>query len=238
MKLDILAIGAHPDDVELGAGATLALEIKKGKKVGIVDLSRGELGTRGTAELRDEESKNASEILGVTVRENLDLGDGFFDISKDNLIKLIELIREYQPEVLIINSIKDRHPDHSRASEFCSRAAFLSGLIKIETSYKGKPQVNWRPKNVYSYIQWKSLEPDFVVDVSETIDIKIEAILAYKSQFFDPNSEEPETPISSKQFLESIKNVSAELGRVSNVKFAEGFKVEKPICINSLFDIH
>ncbi len=237
MKLDILAIGAHPDDVELGAGATIAKEIANGKKVGILDLTRGELGTRGSAEIRDVEASNSAKILGVSIRENLKLEDGFFEDSKDNQLKIIGVIRKYQPEIVLINAKIDRHPDHTNANKLVSTACYLSGLRKIETIFEDKLQKEWRPKHVYSYIQWKYIEPDFVVDVSDFIDIKIESVLAYKSQFFDSNSKEPETPISSKGFLDSLRNTASELGRVSNVKYAEGFNVERYPAIDSLFDI-
>ena len=194
MKLDILAFGAHPDDVELGCGATLAKEISKGKRVGIIDLTRGELGTRGTAEIRDLEAQNAAKILGVDVRCNLSFADGFFINDRNHQLALIELIRLYQPDVVFCNAIKDRHIDHAKGSSLVSDACFLSGLIKIETKKDGKLQQPWRPKVVYHYIQWQSLIPDFVVDVSSHFDKKIEAVLAYKSQFYDANSAEPETP--------------------------------------------
>ena len=226
MKLDILAIGAHPDDVELGVGATIAKEIANGKNVGILDITRGELGTRGTAEIRDIESRNSSKILGVAIRENLKLEDGFFEDNKENQIKIIEVIRKYQPEIVLINAPKDRHPDHGKAHSLASTACYLSGLIKIDTKFEGEKQKAWRPKHVYSYIQWKYLEPDFVVDVSEYLDIKIKAILEFKSQFFDPNSNEPETPISKHGYLDSIKGSAAEFGKITGVKYAEGFIVE------------
>lgn len=237
MKLDILAIGAHPDDVELGAGATIAKEIANGKNVGILDLTRGELGTRGSAEIRDIESNNSSKVLGVSIRENLRLQDGFFEGNKENQIKIIEVIRKYQPEIVLINAPKDRHPDHGKAHKLASTACFLSGLIKIETELEGNKQEAWRPKHVYSYIQWKYLEPDFVVDVSDFIDKKIEAILQYKSQFHNAYSKEPETPISKSGFVDSIKNISTEFGKITGVKNAEGFITERYPLIDSLFDI-
>lgn len=237
MKLDILAIGAHPDDVELGAGATLAKEVANGKKVGILDLTRGELGTRGNADIRDVESRNSSRVLGIEIRENLKLQDGFFENNKESQIKIVEAIRKYKPEIVLINAPKDRHPDHGRAHSLASTACFLSGLIKIETIIDNKKQIAWRPKHVYSYIQWKYIEPDFVVDVSDFMDTKIKSIIEFKSQFFDPNSKEPETPISSAGFLDSIRNVASEFGRNSGVKYAEGFIVERYPLIDSIFDI-
>ena len=237
MKLDILAIGAHPDDVELGVGATIAKEVANGNKVGILDLTRGELGTRGNAEIRDVESMNSSKVLGTEVRENLRLQDGFFENNKESQIKIIEIIRKYQPEIVLINAPKDRHPDHGKAHSLVSTACFLSGLIKIETKLEGKKQKVWRPKHVYSYIQWKYLEPDFVVDVSDYMDTKINSILEFKSQFFDPNSNEPETPISKAGFLDSVRNMASEFGKNAGVKYAEGFIVERYPLIDSLFDI-
>ena len=237
MKLDILAIGAHPDDVELGAGATISKEIANGKKVGILDLTRGELGTRGNAEIRDKESINSSKVLGISIRENLRLQDGFFENNKENQLRIIEIIRKYQPEIVLINAREDRHPDHGRAHTLASTSCFLSGLIKIETTLNGSKQLPWRPKNIYSYIQWKYIEPDFVVDVSSFMNNKINAILEYKSQFFDPSSTEPETPISKDGFTDSIKNLGAEFGKITNVKYAEGFITERYPLIDSLFDI-
>ena len=237
MKLDILAIGAHPDDVELGAGATIAKEIANGKNIGILDLTRGELGTRGTAEIRDIESLNSSKTLGVSVRENLRLEDGFFEYNKENQIKIIEIIRKHQPEIVLINAPKDRHPDHGKAHTLASTSCYLSGLIKVNTNLDGENQNAWRPKHVYSYIQWKYLEPDFVVDVSEYLDIKVKSILEYKSQFFDPKSNEPETPISKDGYLDSIKGIAGEFGKITGVKYAEGFITERYPLIDSLFDI-
>lgn len=237
MKLDILAFGAHPDDVELGCGATLAKEISKGKRVGIIDLTRGELGTRGTAEIRDQEAQNAAEILGVDVRCNLSFADGFFINDRNHQLTLIELIRLYQPDVVFCNAIKDRHIDHAKGSSLVSDACFLSGLIKIETKKDGKLQQPWRPKVVYHYIQWQSLTPDFVVDVSSHFDKKIEAVLAYKSQFYDANSAEPETPISSKNFIDSVSYRAQDLGRLTGVSYAEGFSVERLVAVDSIFDL-
>lgn len=238
MKLDILAIGAHPDDVELGCGATIAKEIANGKKVGIIDLTQGELGTRGTAETRFEEAENASKVLGVSMRLNLKFADGFFDNDKTHQLVLINKIREYQPEIVICNAIDDRHIDHSKGSKLVSDACFLSGLVKIETKTEtGELQRAWRPKHVYHYIQWKNLEPDFVVDVSEFMETKMKAVLAYKTQFYDANSKEPETPISSKNFTDSILYRARDLGRLVGVEYAEGFNVERFIAVDSLFNL-
>jgi bacillithiol biosynthesis deacetylase BshB1 len=239
MKLDILAIGSHPDDVELGCGATLAKEVSNGKKVGIIDLTRGELGTRGTAETRDEESENAANILGVAFRTNMEFADGFFVNDRIHQIELIKMIRKYKPEIVLCNAIDDRHIDHEKGSKLVSDACFLSGLLKIDTKcedYDGF-QDPWRPKAVYHYIQWKNLQPDIVVDVSGFVETKMKAVLAYKTQFYDPKSKEPETPISSKNFTDSIEYRSRDLGRLINVEHAEGFTVERYPAVNSLFDL-
>ncbi len=237
MKLDILAIGAHPDDVELGCGATIAKEISNGKKVGIIDLTRGELGTRGTAETRDTEAEDARKILGVAVRENLSFADGFFVNDKKHQLEIIKMIRKYQPDIVLCNAIDDRHIDHGKGSKLVSDACFLSGLIKIETELENVIQNPWRPKHVYHYIQWKHIEPDFVVDVSGFMDKKMKAVLAYKTQFFDANSKEPETPISSKNFTDSIEYRARDLGRLIGVEYGEGFTVERYVAVNSLYDL-
>lgn len=234
MKLDILAFGAHPDDVELGCGATLAKEIASGKKVGIIDLTRGELGTRGSAELRDIEAKKAAKILGVSIRENLQFADGFFINDKNHQLEVIKMIRKYKPEIVLCNAIEDRHIDHAKGSKLVSDACFLSGLLKIETQIDGQNQKEWRPKQVYHYIQWKNIEPDFVVDVTGFIEKKNEAILAYSSQFYDPKSDEPETPITSKNFLDSITYRSRDLGRMIGVEHAEGFTSERFVAVKNL----
>jgi len=237
MKLDILAFGAHPDDVELGCGATLSKEISTGKKVGIVDLTRGELGTRGSAEIRDKEATKAAEILGVSVRENLRFKDGFFVNNEKHQLEIIKVIRKYQPEIVICNAIDDRHIDHGKGSKLVSDACFLSGLRRIETSLDEKVQTEWRPKWVYHYIQWKNIEPDFVVDVSGFMQKKIDAVMAYSSQFYDPNSKEPVSPIATKNFTESIEYRAKDLGRLVFVDYAEGFTVERYVAVNNLTDL-
>ena len=237
MKLDILAFGAHPDDIELGCGATIAKAVANGKKVGVVDLTKGELGTRGTAETRKEEASDASEILGLTVRENLGFADGFFKNDRTHQLDIIKLIRKYQPDIVLCNAINDRHIDHGKGSKLVSDACFLSGLIKIETTLNGGSQEKWRPKLVYHYIQWKNIEPDLVVDVSGYIDLKIKSVMAYKTQFYDPKSKAPETPITSKNFIDSIDYRARELGRLVGVDHAEGFTVERYITVDSLFDL-
>lgn len=239
MKLDILAIGAHPDDVELGCGATLAKEVSNGKKVGIIDLTRGELGTRGTAETREVESAMAASILGVAVRENMEFADGFFVNDKVHQLELIKMIRKYKPEIVICNAIEDRHIDHAKGSKLVSDACFLSGLLKIDTKDVNTDswQDPWRPKQVYHYIQWNNLKPDVVVDVTDFMELKMKSVLAYKTQFYDASSKEPETPISSKNFTDSITYRARDLGRLVGVEYAEGFTVDRYIAVDSLFNM-
>ena len=237
MKIDILAIGIHPDDVELSCSGTIAKHIALGKKVGILDLTRGELGTRGNAELRTKEANEAAIILGVSFRTQLNLKDCFFENNEENQKKIIEIIRKHQPEIILCNAISDRHPDHGRASKLVSDSSFYSGLIKIETHSDNKIQQAWRPKAVYHYIQDQYIHPDFVIDISDFIDIKHKAIMAYSSQFYNPSSNEPETPISSKHFIESVNSKMSILGRDIGVKFAEGYTVDRYPGINSLFDL-
>lgn len=237
MKLDILAFGAHPDDVELGCAGTILKEIAMGKIVGIIDLTRGELGTRGTAELRDQEAAAAAQILGVSVRENLRFCDGFFVNDEMHQLEVIKMIRKYQPEIVLCNAVEDRHVDHAKGSQLVSDACFLSGLMKIETQLDGQSQQAWRPKVVYHYIQWKDSKPDFVVDITGFTDKKVDSILAYRSQFYDPNSNEPESPITSKNFLESLHYRTRDLGRLVGVEHAEGFTVERYLAVNRLGDL-
>lgn len=237
MKLDILAFGSHPDDVELGCGGTLAKEISLGKKVGIIDLTRGELGTRGSAEIRDSESARASEILGVYIRKNLRMRDGFFVNDEKHQLEVIKMIRKYKPEIVLCNAIDDRHIDHPKGSSLVSDACFLSGLRMIETELSGEKQEAHRPKVVYHYIQWKNIEPDFVVDISGFMDKKLAAVFAYDSQFFDEKSNEPVTPIATKNFQESIEYRAKDLGRLIGVEYAEGYTVERYAAVNSLSDL-
>ncbi|MDY3317104.1 bacillithiol biosynthesis deacetylase BshB1 [Riemerella anatipestifer] len=227
MKVDILAIGAHPDDVELGCGGTLAKLISQGKTVAIVDLTEGELGTRGTNETRAMEAKKASDILGVVARENLGMKDGFLCNIEEYQMRIIRMVRKYQPEIIFANATDDRHPDHAKAAKLVSDACFLSGLAKIETVENDEVQLVWRPKHIFNYIQWKSINPDFVVDISDFMKKKMEACLAYETQFYNPSSEEPMTPISTKEFLESITYRAQDLGRLSGVSYAEGFTSQK-----------
>lgn len=218
MKLDILAIGAHPDDVELGAGATVAKMVHEGKKVGVLDLTRGELGTRGTAETRRQEAADAARILGIAVRENLEFRDGFFINDEAHQIEVIRIIRKYQPEIVLCNAVEDRHTDHGKGADLVEKACFLSGLKKIETG-----QDAWRPKHVFHYIQWYPLKPHFVLDVTGFVEKKKQACFAYKTQFHDPANAEPDTPISSKLFQDSIENRSKDLGMLIGTQAGEGF---------------
>jgi bacillithiol biosynthesis deacetylase BshB1 len=237
MKLDIVAFGAHPDDVELGCSGTIAKEVSHGKKVGIIDLTRGELGTRGSVEIRNKESKLAAEILGISVRENLDMRDGFFVNDEAHQLEIIKRLRKYRPEIVICNAIDDRHIDHGKGSKLVSDACFLSGLRKIKTTHEGVQQEAWRPTVVYHYIQWKNIEPDFVVDITDFIAQKEASILAYSSQFYSENSNEPVTPIATKNFLESIHYRSRDFGRLVGVDYAEGFTAERYVAVNSLSDL-
>lgn len=236
MKLDILVFGAHPDDAELGAGATIAKEIARGKKVGIIDLTRGELGTRGTAEIRDREAARAAEILGISVRENMEFRDGFFQNDPEHQLAIVRQIRRYRPDIVLCNAVEDRHIDHARGSSLVSDACFLSGLVKIDTRLEGDEawQEPWRPRQVYHYIQWKNLKPDFAIDVTGFIEKKMEAIRAYDSQFYDPGSNEPNTPISSENFLDSVTYRARDLGRLIGVEYAEGFTAERCVAVPGL----
>ena len=228
-QLDILAFGAHPDDVELGCGGTIAKQVNLGNKIGIVDLTRGELGTRGSAEIRDKEAALAAQILGVEFRHCMGFKDGFFQNDEAHQMELVKIIREYRPRIVLANAVSDRHPDHKKGSDLVSSACFLAGLPKIKTG-----QEAWRPDVVYHYIQFEEIEPNFVVDVSDFMSIKMEAVKAFRSQFFDASSKEPETIISSQEFLDSVYYRAANLGRLSRVKFAEGFTTEKLLVSESL----
>ncbi|MFL2608420.1 MAG: bacillithiol biosynthesis deacetylase BshB1 [Flavobacteriaceae bacterium] len=236
-KIDILAIGAHPDDIELGCGGTILNEIHKGKKVGLIDLTAGELGTRGSVEKRKQESYKASKILGVDFRLNLGMKDGFIKNDEKSQIQVIRFIRKYQPDLIICNAPDDRHVDHAEASKLVVSSSFLSGLVKINTKLDNNNQNPWRPNNVYHYIQWKNLEPTFVVDISQHIEKKMEAVLSYDSQFYNPKSEEPDTLISSEKFLDSITARSADFGRLIGVEHAEGFISNKLVGVKSLNDL-
>ncbi|MFL5731224.1 MAG: bacillithiol biosynthesis deacetylase BshB1 [Cytophagaceae bacterium] len=237
MKLDILVFAAHPDDAELSCAGTIVSAIAKGRKAGIIDLTRGELGTRGNAEIRDREAAAAAKVLGIHVRENALFADGFFQNDETHNLELIRFIRKYQPEIVLANAVSDRHPDHGRGSELVSRACFLSGLRKIETKLGNKIQKEWRPKAVYHYIQDRHITPDFVVDISRYWDKKEKAIRAYKSQFYDPMSKEPQTYISDPEFFSFIEARAREMGHAIGVKYGEGFTREKLVGVRDLFDL-
>ncbi len=229
MKLDILAFGVHPDDVELGCAGTIMAAIDQGKKVGIVDLTRGELGTRGTPTTRTQEAAAAAKIMGVDVRENLDMADGFFTNDEAHQRKIIALIRKYQPDIILANAPEDRHPDHGRSAKLVSDAAFLSGLRKIETIHEGVTQTAWRPAYTFHYIQDRFIQPSFVIDITAYMERKMEAVLAYGTQFTNADTSEPQTYISSPQFLETVKARALMLGKRIGVGYAEGYITEKII---------
>lgn len=239
MKLDLIAFGVHPDDVELSCAGTLLVEKENGKRVGIIDLTKGELGTRGTAQTRKTEAANSAKILGVDMRENLGMADGFFKNDQENQLKIIKVLRKYRPEIVLCNAPEDRHPDHGRSAELVTDAVFLSGLKKIQTKTgKDVLQEAWRPKYVFHYIQDRYLEPNFVIDVSDVFEKKIEAIKAFETQFFTSTLSKtgPQTYISSPEFLESIINRAKMFGKMIGVKYAEGFISKKMIGMNS-FDV-
>ena len=236
-KLDILVIAAHPDDAELGCSGTIAAHIAKGYKVGIVDLTHGEMGTRGTPEIRLQESDEAARILGLSARENLGFKDIYFKDDEAHQLELIKVIRKYQPEIVLANAITDRHPDHGKGSSLASNACFMSGLRKIETELDGVAQQAWRPKFVYHYIQNNYIQPDFIVDISAHWDTKVASIMAFKSQFYDPSSQEPSSFISSPEFLPFVESRSREFGHRIMVKYGEGFTVERFIGVDNLFDL-
>jgi bacillithiol biosynthesis deacetylase BshB1 len=232
MKLDILAFAAHPDDVELACSGTVIKHVRAGNKVGIVDLTRGEMGTRGDVPTRDAESIDASKILGISVRENLNLKDGFLFEDEDSLKKIVVAIRKFQPEIVLCNAESDRHPDHGMAGKMVSRACFLSGLIKIDTGQK-----EWRPKAVYHYIQDRFMKPDVIVDISDFFEERMKSVFAYKSQFFDPENKEPQTPIATYEFIENLKGRALQFGRLMNVKYGEGFTVDRPLGVDFLTEL-
>lgn len=241
MKVDILAVGAHPDDVELSCCGTLLRHAAQGKTFGLLDLTRGELGSRGTADLRDVEAANSASKMGAAFRRNLRMADGFFHYTQENLLLIIEIIRWCQPEIVLANAPEDRHPDHARAAKLTADACFYSGLVKIETSFEGQTQGAWRPKALYHYIQDKDLKPDFVVDISEYIEQKMDLVLTFRSQFFLPGAEEfadePQTPISGKDFFEFLYSKNRAFGRPIGVEFAEGFIAGRTLGVSDLFDL-
>jgi bacillithiol biosynthesis deacetylase BshB1 len=235
MKLDILAFGAHPDDIEISIGGMLISEVLQGKKVGLVDLTRGEMGTRGTPEIRDIEAKNAAEIIGASVRLNLMFPDGMFEISNENKLVIIELIRKYQPDVVLTNAPSDRHPDHGRAAQLVVESCFLAGLEKIKIS-DGELKA-WRPKCIYQYVQFYHHQPDFIYDISNVIEQKMDCILAHGSQFHNPNSDEPETVISSVHFKENIKARASDIGIQAGFRYGEPLLVVRTPGVKSITDL-
>src|SRR6185437_11721635 len=237
MKLDILVFASHPDDAELGCAGTIISQIEKGNKVGIIDLTMGELGTRGTIESRAKEAAAATELLKLSARENLRFADGFFENDKPHLIEVIKVIRKYQPEIVIANAVEDRHPDHGQGASLVARACFLSGLIKIETAIYGQVQKAWRPKQLYHYIQDRYIKPDFIVDITPYWAKKVEAIKAFQTQFHNPDSKEPITHISTPDFLPFIEARAMEMGHAIGVKYGEGFTKEKQLGVKNLFDL-
>ena len=236
--VDILAFGAHPDDVELSASGTLIKHIKMGFSVGIVDLTMGEMGTRGTPKIRALEAEKAMKIIGAKFRENLKMADSFIDLSKESIEKVVKVIRKYQPKIVLCNAVKDRHPEHGVASKLVSKACFISGLRKYGTSQDGKDQKPHRPQNIYHYIQDEWIDPDFIIDISEEMNKKIKAIKSFESQFYDPKSKEPITPISSKEFMDSIFSKANLMGRSIGKSFGEGFTTKKSIGTNILFNLY
>jgi len=237
MKLDILAISAHPDDIELSCSGTLIAHKSLGYTTGILDLTEGEMSTRGTPEIRQKESVEASQIMGISIRENLGLSDAKFDLSFENQLRVIKVLRKYRPEIILANAPYDRHPDHVRAAQLIEEAVFKSGLVKIETEDNGESQLPWRPQKVYHYIQSVSLEPDFICDISAHMEQKMAAIRVFKSQFFDPKSNEPDTYISNPDFLKLIEARSREWGHRIGVSYGEGFVQRQSLGVKSLFDL-
>ncbi|WP_143960986.1 bacillithiol biosynthesis deacetylase BshB1 [Litoribacter populi] len=237
MKLDILAIAAHPDDAELSCSGTLAAHVAKGHKVGILDLTQGEMGTRGTPTIRLEESAAAAEVLGLSMRENLKFRDVFFTDDETHHLEIVKYIRKYKPEIVLANAISDRHPDHGKGAQVATKACFTSGLRRVVTEMDGLEQEPWRPKYVYHYIQNNYIKPDFVMDISEFWDKKVDSIKAFKSQFHDPDSNEPQSFISSPEFMDFIEARAKEFGHSINVKYGEGFTVERTIGTDDLFNI-
>jgi N-acetylglucosamine malate deacetylase 1 len=237
MKLDILVLAAHPDDAELGCGGTIAKHVASGRKVGIIDFTRGELGTRGTVQTRDQEAQDSASILGLSVRENLNFRDGFFQNDEAHQKEVIRIIRKYQPEIVLANAIYDRHPDHGKGSSLSFDSCFYAGLNKIETKDHGVVQPAWRPKHLYHYIQSRMIQPDFVVDVSDFWDTKMKSVRAFKTQFHDPSSNEPETFISSPAFIKLLEARGHEFGYAIGATYGEGFTVRRVIGIDDIFSL-
>ena len=238
MKLDILAFAAHPDDAELACAGTLLSHKANGKKIGIVDFTKGEMGTRGSPETRMQEAVAASKVLKLDARENLGFADCFFINDREHRMKVVSVIRKYQPQIVLANAVRDRHPDHGRAAQLVAESCFHAGLIKVETSESGKPQSAWKIKALYHYIQDRSLTPDLLVDISDWMEKKMEAIQCYRSQFYNPGSNEPETPLSGKHFLQiAVQDRNAESGRSIGVAFAEGFTIARTPGVKDLFSL-
>lgn len=237
MKLDILVLAVHPDDAELGCSGTILKHVAEGKKVGIIDFTRGELGTRGTAETRDQEAADSARILGLHVRENLSFRDAFFQNDEWHQLEVIKMIRKYQPEIVLTNALYDRHPDHGRAGDLANDACFLSGLSKITTQLNGELQQAWRPKLMLQYIQDNYIKPDIIIDITPYIETKIASIKAFRTQFFNPDEDGPETYISSPDFFESVIGRSREFGKSIGTTYAEGFTSRKLLGVNSLFNL-
>lgn len=237
MKLDILALAAHPDDTELGCSGTIAAHVAAGKRVGIVDFTRGELGTRGTPAVREQEAEDSRKLLGVAVRENLEFADGFFANDQAHQREVVRMIRRYRPEVVLANAVTDRHPDHGRGAALARDACFIAGLRKVETSWDGKPQEAWRPTRVYHYIQAYSIVPDFIVDISDHWETKIKAIRSFASQFGGAANDEPETYLTTPIFLQFIEARARELGHSIGVAYGEGFTAAQPLGVRQLDDI-
>jgi len=236
-NVDILAVGVHPDDVELACSGTLLSHIEMGKTVGILDLTKGEMGTRGTIHTRKEEAENAREMMGAQFRENVGLKDGLFQYNQENVLKVIHYIRKWKPEIILCNSITDRHPDHGRSSKLVSDAAYYSGLIKMETLHDGAKQEVWRPNVVYHYIQDRHIEPNFVVDTTDYWDKKLALIKCFKTQFSIEKGDGPQTPISSDAFLDYVKSHDILMGRHIGAQYGEGFTVERYLGVRNLFDL-
>lgn len=234
MKLDVLAFGAHPDDVELSCSGTIRKLVSAGKKVGIVDLTQGEMGTRGTVETRKAESEASNAILGIAIRENLFMQDGFFEVNKENKLKVVQMLRKYRPTLVFANAVFDRHTDHGRGAELIEQSVFIAGLSKVKTEYDGEVQEPWRPKQVFNYIQYHYLEPDVVVDISDQWGAKMQSILAYETQFYNPQSKEPKTLISSEAFLKQVEARGREMGAKIGCEFGEGFTTKTSVAYDFL----
>jgi bacillithiol biosynthesis deacetylase BshB1 len=236
-KLDILVLAAHPDDAELGCGGTIAKHTQLGYKVGVVDFTRGELGTRGTVETRDKEAKDSAAILGLTLRENLNFRDGFFQNDEEHQLAVARVIRKYRPDIILANAIYDRHPDHGKGAKLAVDACFIAGLVKVKTSDGEVEQSPWRPKAIYHYIQSQLIKPDFIVDISSFWTKKMDAVKAFKTQFYDPKSNEPETYISKPGFMMMLESRAQEFGHTIGVDYGEGFTVVRTIGTNDLYSI-